>query len=94
MANPINGYSGWVNSDGLITSNGNFTCQFDQDSMTYSVNYQGHISNAIPVISLTGNTDSVCYDLETTSGGFSVTAYADGTKVEAAFNFIVTALYG
>ena len=96
MANSINGNSGWVTDEGYITSNGNFTCRFDSNSATYKVGYLGHISNAIPVISLTDNSDAIVYELTRDSDGFTVKTYdpSNNNAVPCGFDFIVAALYG
>ncbi len=88
MANSLNGYCGTVTQDGQITSNGNFSCQYT--GAEYTIDYNGNVTNPVPVVSLTGQQPGMTYVLNTYSGGFKLYIYAsNGAPTASSFDFIV-----
>lgn len=84
---------GTVSSNGQITSNGNFSCQYDSNQKKYTIDYNGNTSNPIPVISPTLMTLGLSYMLNPYGGGFTVQVFSTQngvfTPVASGFNFIV-----
>lgn len=84
---------GTVSSNGQITSNGNFSCQYDSNQKKYTIDYNGNTNNPIPVISQTLMAPGLSYMLNPYSGGFTVQVFSNQngvfTPVASGFNFIV-----
>ena len=93
MAKEMKGFCGSVTKDGAITSNGNFSCEFVEETKTYIVDYQDHIKDPIVVVSLTGSAQGLSYRLKDKSGRFELTVYEPyGGTTEANFNFVTVQL--
>lgn len=88
----LQGVTGTVSNSGQITSNGNFTCQYNDDGL-YEVGYSAGLTNPVPVISLVGNSNPKSYTLETSTDGFSLQVWklesSGWKKSKCAFDFIV-----
>jgi|GEM_PF-4647049 len=86
------GFCGTVSAQGQIVSNGNFSCQFTNGN-TYTIDYNGNVTNPVPVVSLNNQDPTLTYILNDYSGGFMVYVYrnVNGTPTPTAsdFNFIV-----
>jgi len=84
---------GTVASDGKITSNGNFSCRYESDQQIYTIAYNGHVTNPVPVVSQTLMVPGLSYMLNPYSGGFTFQAFRviDGvyTPVASGFDFVV-----
>ena len=88
----LQGVTGSVTREGMITSNGNFTCQHD-DKGPYEIGYSSGLTNPVPLVSLTANNPEKTYTLQASADGFSLQVWkrVDGELQEAtaAFDFIV-----
>ena len=85
-----NTYCGSVTQDGKITSNGNFSSQLQSSSGQYYIDYNGGVTNPVPVISLTGPNPGMTYVLNAFSGGFRLYVYDTNlVPIDSSFNFIV-----
>ncbi|MFT5891892.1 MAG: hypothetical protein ACI9Y7_001999 [Dokdonia sp.] len=88
MANSLSGYCGTVTQDGQITSNGNFSCQYT--GAEYTIDYNGNVTNPVPVVSLTGQQPGMTYVLNAYSGGFKLYIYTSAiVPIASSFDFIV-----
>jgi hypothetical protein len=74
-----------------MISNANLICQLNQETLTYSIDYNGIIYNGFPVVSIEGKV-GLSYLLEKTNVGFDLTINKYGSAVKCAFNFIVADL--
>ena len=92
MSNSMNGYCGWVDQNGQITSNGNFTCTY-ANTGNYTVGYSDEVTNPSVVVSLTGPTPGMSYVLNAYAGGFTLYIYGENlVPIDSSFNFIVAEL--
>ena len=86
-------FSGNVQANGQITSNGNFSCQYDPGQQKYTIDYNGHTTNPVPVVSPTLMSPGLSYMLYPYSGGFTMQVFRTEngvyTPVQSGFNFIV-----
>lgn len=90
MANSLNGYCGTVTQDSKITSNGNFSSPQQSSTGQYYVDYNGGVTNPVPVVSLTGQTPGMTCVLNAFSGGFRLYVYDSNLKpIPSSFDFIV-----
>lgn len=87
-------YCGSVSSDGMITSNNNFSCQYDSGQKKSTVSYNGNVTNPSVVVSPTLQTLGLSYMLYSYSGGFTMQVFQNVsgtyTPVASSFNFIVS----
>ena len=83
-------FCGTVTQDGKITSNGNFSSQPQSNAGQYYVDYNGNVTNPVPVVSLTGQTPGMTFVLNAFSGGFRLYVYDSNlTPIDSSFDFIV-----
>jgi hypothetical protein len=86
---------GTVTSDGKITSNGNFSCQYDESQQKYTIAYNDHVTNPVPVVSLTYMATGLTSMLNSYSGGFTLQVFQpEGSQgavypIACSFNFII-----
>ena len=81
---------GTVTADGKITSNGNFSSQAQSNTGQYYVDYNGQVTNPVPVVSLTGQTPGMTFVLNAFSGGFRLYVYDSNlVPIDSSFDFIV-----
>ncbi len=88
----MDGYCGSVTQDGLITSNGNFTCNYT--GAEYTIDYQGKMSSGnSAVVSLTSPTPGLTFVLNSYTGGFKLYVYdMNLVPSPSSFNFVVAKL--
>lgn len=89
----LQGKCATVTAQGQITSNGNFSCQWDANNSAYVIDYNGSVTNPVPVVSLTGQNPTLSYMLNAYSSGFRLYVFMDqngtATPTQSSFNFIV-----
>lgn len=90
-------YCGTVTTSGQITSNNNFSCQYDSGQQKYTIDYNGHVTNPVVVVSLTlQGAIGLTYMLYSYTGGFTMQVFQDvsgtQTPIASSFNFIVSEL--
>ncbi|MFK7785240.1 MAG: hypothetical protein AB8B56_08990 [Crocinitomicaceae bacterium] len=71
------GYCGRVSTDGLIISNGNFSCTVD--SNVYTVKYPEPDSSMVPVITGIATEGGLSFTFEYDENGFTVSTIIDST---------------
>ena len=72
MAN-LNGGCATVSASGQITSNSNWSCTFSGSE--YTIDYNGTMTNPVPVVSLTAQDPTLTFVLNAYSGGCKVYVY-------------------
>lgn len=83
-------YCGTVTQDGQITSNGNFSSQPQGSTGQYYIDYNGAVTNPVPVVSLTGQNPGMTCVLNAFSGGFRLYVYDTNlAPIASSFDFIV-----
>lgn len=93
----MSGFCGTITSSGQITSNGNFSCQYDSGQQKYTIDYNGNVNaGAAVVVSPTLQIPGLTYMLNPYTNGFTlqVFQYSNGTFVPVASssNFIIKEL--
>ena len=83
-------YCGTVTQDGQITSNGNFSSHQQSSVGQYYIDYNGGVTNPVPVVSLTGPNPGMTFVLNAFSGGFRLYVYDHNlAPIQSSFDFIV-----
>lgn len=89
----LQGKCATVNDQGQIMSNGNFSCQWDANNSAYVIDYNGSVTNPVPVVSLTSQDSTKTFTLNAYASGFRLYVYKtqSGTimPTTSSFNFIV-----
>jgi hypothetical protein len=87
-------YCGLVTTSGQITSNNNFSCQYDSNQKKYTVSYNGNVTNPVVVVSPTLQALGLTYMLYSYTSGFTMQVFQDvsgtQTPIASGFNFIVS----
>ena len=87
-------YCGTVTSSGQITSNNNFSCQYDSNQKKSTVSYNNNVTNPVVIVSPTLQALGLTYMLYSYSGGFTMQIFQNvsgtQTPVASSFNFIVS----
>lgn len=90
----LNGACATITQDGMITSNGNFSCQYTGSE--YTIDYNGSVVNPVPVVSLTGQDPTLTFVLNAYSGGCKVYIYQQTSNgpvpAASSFNLIVASI--
>ncbi|WP_420573192.1 hypothetical protein [Kordia sp.] len=90
-------YCGTITSSGQITSNNNFSCQYDSGQQKYTVDYNGNVAaGASVVVSPTQQIPGLTYMLYPYTNGFTLQVFQDVngvfTPVASSSDFIVKEL--
>ena len=90
-------YCGTITSSGQITSNGNFSCQYDSGQQKYTIDYNGNVNaGASLVVSPTQQIPGLSYMLYPYTNGFTLQVFQDVngvfTPVASSSDFIVKEL--
>lgn len=93
----MSAFCGTITSSGQITSNGNFSCQYDSGQQKYTVDYNGNVNaGASLIVSATQQIPGLSYMLYPYTNGFTLQIFQDVngvfTPVASSSNFIVKEL--